>query len=481
MIYGRIEDPYQEFPIVRNSHIGPSTDSLLTIISNHAQQCPDAVPHLPSSPTGDHMTVNKHRLEPNSNETTNRMTTSRYSLDLQKIPSYIPIQIMEYVLFIGRVSCALRMTTNNNGQLSESRLEAMETTLKETLSSLMQVDHFHIAHFEQAIAQANSNIARMVWSWIVDEAGLIDHLHLIRQIYFLGCGQMGQELIKAFHHSSIIDASTKVSEKHVRGIFRKLLVKLLPENHELIRRLSLKFIDTSTITMLEDEATYHQIRAYGWESRLYLDYTFDWPLDLLFSTHLIDKYNHIFRFVLAIRRVQLTLRQTWKYQQQANRVFIAQRDTIWMEIWHLRHHMTIFIDLLQMYLQSEVINTNHQHLIEAIGNTRDFEHLSITLDDHLNTIISQCFLHMRSIRQTLYDLFDEIITFCTYIEQFAVWSRSLFPDRIEFLRFHDGFHRHISLLFHTFSNVQANLNNPHLAHFLLRLDFNHHYSKSSVN
>jgi gamma-tubulin complex component 4 len=479
MIYGRIEDPYHEFPIVHHSNMSRSTDSLVTISNGSLPPHQEVVHHHhhPISLASGHMTVD-HRLESNSVEAA--QMTSRYSLDLQKIPSYIPIQTMEYVLFIGRVSWALRMTSTSNDEKQpfESRLEIVETTLREAMSSLMQTDHFHIVHFEQAIAQANDSIARMVWSWIIHEAGFIDHLHHMRQIYFLGYGPIGRELIEAFQ-SLPINSSTKINKKHVKGIFRKILVKLLPENHELIRRLSLKFIEAST-AILEDETTCHQIHAHGWESSLYLDYTFDWPLDLLFSTRLIEKYNHIFRFLLAVHRVQLTLRQTWQYQQQANRFFIAQRDTIWVEIWHLRHHMTLFMDLFQMYLQSEVVNTNYQHLIEVIGNTRDFEHLSVTLEDHLNTIMSQCFLHIRSIRQTLYDLFDVILTFCTYIEQFAVWSRNVFPDRIEFLRFRDGFHRYISLLFHTFSNVQANLNNPHLAPFLLRLDFNYHYSKSLV-
>ena len=40
-------------------------------------------------------------------------------------------------------------------------------------------------------------------------------------------------------------------------------------------------------------------------------YKCDWPLHLMFSPDILEKYNTLFRFLLPIKRVQLELQHIW--------------------------------------------------------------------------------------------------------------------------------------------------------------------------
>ncbi len=47
---------------------------------------------------------------------------------------------------------------------------------------------------------------------------------------------------------------------------------------------------------------------------LSLDYRSHWPLHLMFSPDVIEKYNTLFRFLLPIKRIQLDLQFIWAYR-----------------------------------------------------------------------------------------------------------------------------------------------------------------------
>jgi gamma-tubulin complex component 4 len=54
---------------------------------------------------------------------------------------------------------------------------------------------------------------------------------------------------------------------------------------------------------------------------LSLDYRSHWPLHLIFSSDVIEKYNILFRFLLPIKRVQLDLQHIWTSKVRSNKAF----------------------------------------------------------------------------------------------------------------------------------------------------------------
>jgi hypothetical protein len=171
------------------------------------------------------------------------------------------------------------------------------------------------------------------------------------------------------------------------------------------------------------------------------------------------------------RRVQLRLHRLWRLQQQIGKSLSSRECIVWIGFWQLRSHMVFFIDHFVHYVQHDVVDVHYNALIKTIQTTRDFDPLHQAFDHCINMILSQCFLNIRTIHQTLYAIFDHVLEFSVYFEQFPSLR-----DTSKLHTFQQVYHRHMNFLFRTLSNVQSNLNNPHLTQFLLRLDFNGYYS-----
>lgn len=457
MIYGQLQDPYREFMIFKELET-PSLKGKEVSESNYVH---DTSSFLIDKKVKCNTLLNTGIKEKDT-------WNSVFFLDLQKVPSYISAQTAQLVLFIGRAVSTFRSSSHSQPYHNEK----IETNLKDILSPLLHTDHFNVTKFEQVIIQANETIVNILWLLIVNEANLVDHLHTMRQVYLLGSGIFSTEFISSFN-CFFFTPFRKNMARDIQEIFRKTLVTVLPDDTESFQRLYLQLETTSEV------ADDNHLRK-GWESHLYLNYSINWPLNLLFSPSIIERYNKIFKFVLAVRRVQLALHQTWRKQQRFYKSLTTYQSSIWMEMCHIRYQMTFFIDLLQIYIQDEVIEINHKNLIHTIGTSHDFDQLCRALDHYVSTLFSYCFLHVNSIHHSFYDIFDAILGFCAYIERVPNCpSKIILSNRSEFTRFQEVFHQNVSLLFQKFSNVQGNLSNPHLTQFLLRLDFNHYYGRLS--
>ena len=62
----------------------------------------------------------------------------------------------------------------------------------------------------------------------------------------------------------------------------------------------------------------------GWEC-LSLQYSVSWPLHLIISPSVIEKYNDILKFLLTVRRTQCKLHDTWAAQKKQK----VHRNRVW--------------------------------------------------------------------------------------------------------------------------------------------------------
>lgn len=67
---------------------------------------------------------------------------------------------------------------------------------------------------------------------------------------------------------------------------------------------------------------------------LTLDYRSHWPLHLIFSPDIIEKYNQLFSFLLPIKRVQLDLQ--WIYSNKVRELKHMQGYKVFREALQLR-------------------------------------------------------------------------------------------------------------------------------------------------
>lgn len=81
---------------------------------------------------------------------------------------------------------------------------------------------------------------------------------------------------------------------------------------------------------------------------LSLDYRSHWPLHLMFSPDVIEKYNTLFRFLLPVKRVQLELQTMWASKVRSMKAHSS--DPSFRKTMLLRQHMSFLIDNIFAYL-----------------------------------------------------------------------------------------------------------------------------------
>ncbi|XP_023051816.1 gamma-tubulin complex component 4 isoform X3 [Piliocolobus tephrosceles] len=364
----------------------------------------------------------------------------QFSLRVEILPSYIPVRVAEKILFVGE---SVQMFENQNVNLTRkgSILKNQEDTFAAELHRLKQQPLFSLVDFEQVVDRIRSTVAEHLWKLMVEESDLLGQLKIIKDFYLLGRGELFQAFIDTAQHM-LKTPPTAVTEHDVNVAFQQSAHKVLLDDDNLLPLLHL----TIEYHGKEHKADAPQARegpsretspreapASGWAA-LGLSYKVQWPLHILFTPAVLEKYNVVFKYLLSVRRVQAELQHCWALQMQRKHLKSNQTDAI---KWRLRNHMAFLVDNLQYYLQVDVLESQFSQLLHQINSTRDFESIRLAHDHFLSNLLAQSFILLKP-----------------------------------------GFSRQSSLLFKILSSVRNHQINSDLAQLLLRLDYNKYYTQA---
>ncbi|KAG6544058.1 hypothetical protein Mapa_014475 [Marchantia paleacea] len=167
----------------------------------------------------------------------------------------------------------------------------------------------------------------------------------------------------------------------------------------------------------------------GWDG-LALEYSIDWPLQLLFTREVLAKYSKVFQYLLRLKRIQLELEKSWAEAMHYDRAdsakqrkdpengdFASQRRQLRMPMWRVRQHMTYLITNLQFYIQVDVIESQWNLLQERVEASKDFTELARFHQEYLSALISQSFLDIGSVSRILDSIIKLCLQLCRVIEQ----------------------------------------------------------------
>nr|XP_014340371.1 PREDICTED: gamma-tubulin complex component 4 [Latimeria chalumnae] len=210
----------------------------------------------------------------------------------------------------------------------------------------------------------------------------------------------------------------------------------------------------------------------GWAA-LGLSYKVQWPLHILFTPAVLEKYNVVFKYLLSVRRVQAELQHCWALQMQRKHLTSIQTDAV---KWRLRNHMAFLVDNLQYYLQVDVLESQFSQLLQQINSTRDFESIRLAHDYFLSNLLAQSFILLKPVFHCLNEILDLCLNFCSLVTQNLGPLDERGAAQLGILV--KGFSRHSSLLFKILSSVRNHQINSGLAQLLLRLDYNKYYTQA---
>uniref|UniRef100_A0A3Q1J2N3 Gamma-tubulin complex component n=1 Tax=Anabas testudineus TaxID=64144 RepID=A0A3Q1J2N3_ANATE len=396
----------------------------------------------------------------------------QFSLRTEMLPSYIPIRVAEKILFVGE---SVQMFENHNHSPSRagSILKHQEDMFAAELHKLKQQPLFSLVDFENLIDRIRSTVAEHLWTLMVEESELLEQLKIIKDFYLLGRGELYQVFID-LAQQMLKTPPTAVTEHDVNVAFQQAAHKVLLDDDNLLPLLHLT-VDyqgkDSKATPPQDTSP-RESPPTGWAA-LGLTYKVQWPLHILFTPAVLEKYNVVFRYLLSVRRVQSQLQHCWALQMQRKHLKSSQTDAV---KWRLRNHMAFLIDNLQYYLQVDVLESQFSQLLQQINSTRDFESIRLAHDHFLSNLLAQSFILLKPVFHCLNEILELCHNFCSLVCQSVSSLDERGTSQLDFLV--KGFRRQSSLLFKILSSVRNHQINSDLAQLLLRLDYNKYYTQA---
>uniref|UniRef100_A0A8V5H442 Gamma-tubulin complex component n=1 Tax=Melopsittacus undulatus TaxID=13146 RepID=A0A8V5H442_MELUD len=402
----------------------------------------------------------------------------QFSLRVEMLPSYIPVRVAEKILFVGE---SVQMFENQNVNLTRkgSILKNQEDTFAAELHRLKQQPLFSLVDFESVVDWIRSTVAEHLWKLMVEESDLLGQLKIIKDFYLLGRGELFQAFIDTAQHM-LKTPPTAVTEHDVNVAFQQSAHKVLLDDDNLLPLLHLtieyhgkEHKDTSqTREGPSRELSPREAPPSGWAA-LGLSYKVQWPLHILFTPAVLEKYNVVFKYLLSVRRVQAELQHCWALQMQRKHLKSNRTDAI---KWRLRDHMAFLVDNLQYYLQVDVLESQFSQLLQQINATRDFESIRLAHDHFLSNLLAQSFILLKPVFHCLNEILDLCHSFCSLVSQNLGPLDERGAAQLSILV--KGFSRQSSLLFKILSSVRNHQINSDLAQLLLRLDYNKYYTQA---
>ncbi|ERE70858.1 gamma-tubulin complex component 4 [Cricetulus griseus] len=402
----------------------------------------------------------------------------QFSLRVEILPSYIPVRVAEKILFVGE---SVQMFENQNVNLTRkgSILKNQEDTFAAELHRLKQQPLFSLVDFEQVVDRIRSTVAEHLWKLMVEESDLLGQLKIIKDFYLLGRGELFQAFIDTAQHM-LKTPPTAVTEHDVNVAFQQSAHKVLLDDDNLLPLLHLTIEyhgkDHKDATQPREgpsrETSPREAPASGWAA-LGLSYKVQWPLHILFTPAVLEKYNVVFKYLLSVRRVQAELQHCWALQMQRKHLKSNQTDAV---KWRLRNHMAFLVDNLQYYLQVDVLESQFSQLLHQINSTRDFESIRLAHDHFLSNLLAQSFILLKPVFHCLNEILDLCHSFCSLVSQNLGPLDERGAAQLSILV--KGFSRQSSLLFKILSSVRNHQINSDLAQLLLRLDYNKYYTQA---
>uniref|UniRef100_A0A8C2LFF0 Gamma-tubulin complex component n=1 Tax=Cricetulus griseus TaxID=10029 RepID=A0A8C2LFF0_CRIGR len=352
----------------------------------------------------------------------------QFFLWVEILPSYIPVRVAEKILF---------MFENQNVNLKRKGL----------------VD------FEQVVDRIRSTAAEHLWKLMVEESDLLGQLKIIKDFSLLGQGELFQAFIDTAQHM-LKTPPTAVTEHDVNVAFQQSAHKVLLDDDNLLPLLHLTIEEGPSREMSPPPP--REAPASGWAA-LGLSYKVQWPLHILFTPAVLEKYNVVFKYLLSVCRVQAELQHCWALQTQCKDLKSNQTDAV---KWRLRNHMAFLVDDIQYHLQVDVLESQFSQLLHQINSTRDFESIQLAHNHFLSNLLAQSFILLKPVFHCLNEILDLCHSF------YSLVSQNLGP-------LDERGAAQLSILMKGFSHhVRNHQINSDLAQLLLQLDYSKYYTQA---
>uniref|UniRef100_A0A182R499 Gamma-tubulin complex component n=1 Tax=Anopheles funestus TaxID=62324 RepID=A0A182R499_ANOFN len=490
LMHGKFVDHYGEF-FIQQMETNPKT-SILTGGLNSQQ------------PT--HTSVNS------SDSASINSELWRYEIRREMLPYYFPASWAEKVLFVGQtvLMCQFdprqqvvdRIVARGDSKARKGAALAAaavkdnlwgehEQELFRKFHLLQNEENLNVTKFEHLVDEIKEQVTKHMSMIVIEKADLERQLRLMKDFFLLGRGELFSEFLTQTQSLKLL-IGKEINDGTTRDLNRAL--KLAANSINVGEDIEQFSFELSGKDEIEESFCYEAKSAVG---HIMLKYKVKWPLHLLFSPRILDRYNEMFRFLLRIKKIQHDLLQIWSNQRER----CIKHNS---EVVQLRNKLMFLINNLQYYLQVDVLESQFAILMAAIANSAkqaDFERIQRAHTIFQANVLSLCFLltssnsgepsslsmtpNMSGVIQVqenpVLTILDSILCIVDRFCTFSMFCKDPMTkvERQEFVTYEQGFMNHVDSLLKLLIGLKAGPSSAPLSQLLLRLDFNHWFSSNT--
>ncbi|XP_037052215.1 gamma-tubulin complex component 4 homolog [Bradysia coprophila] len=460
VIYGELDDKYGEF----------------------------FIQHIDQRNTTDHQT-NSGQTTTTLSDATRSVHTDlwRYEIWYEMLPNYLTPTWAGEVLFLGQTVVMFNMDRREIEKHAKMVRDDETDDPMEPIDSLWGDQDF-AQQFQDLHADSGANMLKLVelveqikiyvseklTKIALKQVDLIKQLKLIKDFFMLGRGELFLEFVKKTQSIQSVELDEHTARTVTKAFENAANSVNVTEDLENF---------TLSVPLGDAETTSLDIR--GIFRHILLRYNVQWPLHLLFSPKVMERYNELFRFLLQIRRVQYDLQTVWCYHREKK----MKKGSPMLQF---RNQLMFLVDNLQYYLQVDVLESQFSILMDTVQKSKDFEHIQRAHTIFQANVMSLCFLlheidttksmHQSIMLQTnenpvfviLNQLIDNVCLFCELSLKCSDPLKK--SEMASFTNYEFMVNENVKDLMKLLMGWKAGANNAPLNQLLLRLDYNHYYS-----
>ncbi|XP_049818046.1 gamma-tubulin complex component 4-like isoform X2 [Aethina tumida] len=474
IIFGRISDPCGEFFICD----GVSADenfqySKDIAVFDHGKGSESSLSDILSS-------VRKIRHPP---------MVRKFFINWEMLPIFIDKETAECILFMGRIVWIMKnepKSDTDNYHKDSSPRDIWEGTSMDYYKKLqaLETEIFNKTSFDNTIEECRIKITKYLWTVLLNEGNLVEHLHQIREYVALGRAELYQQFITVINEKNKANRTTssKAPVLHnINTIFSECARKIYGDNNESHS----KFILAVAKSDNQKSDPWSQLNIY---------FEVNWPLHIVFHPKVMELYNKLFSLLLRLKKSEIDLTNLWH-------IHLCYKKPIDSRVLMLRQKLMFLITTLQYFIQVDVIEAEFYVLLKAVENANHFEDIVKLHNQFVCSLLKKTFILTFDQSETfgcksrvfnlptsnythskVFNLITRLLELCDHFCFAATyWEPELMEIEINQLEaFQMKADFVVESLMFILTNMHAKVSGQYLSQLLTQLDFNKYFSKNRL-
>lgn len=196
---------------------------------------------------------------------------------------------------------------------------------------------------------------------------------------------------------------------------------------------------------------------------LSVNYMCKFPIDLVLSPTVLEKYRNIFRLLFPLKCVQYQLSQAWNTVTEMSRT--GYDSSRILRLAGLRSKMTFVFDGLLSYFYLDVLEVCWAKLKESIGSLKEFEELRKHVSSYLESIHSHIFLNNNAIVSLVFAMVSKAKLFVAGMQ----------TEDFDEAGLHDNFDDLVMRFIQKVDDLNSKSSSQYLSQLIVRLNFNRYF------